>query len=346
MTAVLEQPEVIIQDHEPLEPADKGVSRQATRILFCSLDVLTPSRKRSTRRLKYGGHEVTANCLAHTYGFIQKGRLTPLTMSGEPILEENAPDGIDFFPLSAAPKTEIANALIMQGSESPIGAIPAYPGDEISSILNGSASEIDGRKIGLVEISALRGVKYKVEQVAPGLRVDRDMWEIQNYFFPKFPVVPVRLAEFRDLIMEGRRGTADSMIHSIAEDMLTSCDIGDLWANETLDAKERLIIQSRGHQGYAYVYDEMDDVLLAQTGREKVEQGMSKMVGQFAEIAQSGRADIAELGSVIAASNREFAAELAEQITRRLQPIEASDKPEDRVEPPKAEAKTKKKTDE
>ena len=339
MSTVLEQPDVIIQDHEPLEPADKGVSRQATRIVFVALDVLTPSRKRSTRRLKYGGHEVTANCLAHTYGFIQKGRLTPLTMSGEPILEENAPDGIDFFPLSAAPKTEIANALIMQGSESPIGAIPAYPGDEISSILNGSASEIDGRKIGLVEITALRGVKYKVEQVAPGLRVDRDMWEIQNYFFPKFPAVPVRLAEFRDLIMEGRRGTADSMIHSIAEDMLTSCDIGDLWANETLDAKERLIIQSRGHQGYAYVYDEMDEVLMAQTGREKVEQGMSKMVEQFAGIAQSGRADVTDLATAIREGNRDFARMLAEElVSARAEKVAE--------EPPKAEVKTKKKTDE
>lgn len=324
-TQVLEpEVDVIIEDHTPIEQPDTSRARLANRYLFLALDVLTPSRKRSCKRLQFGGHEVVSECLAHTPGFVQRGRITPLVRSGEPILEENAPEGSDFFPIIQPPKIEIPGQLIMQGSESPVGAIAAYPGDHFSSIMNGSGSEIDGRKIGLVEITALRGKNYSVQQLAPGLRVDKDIWEIQRFFFPSFPRLPRLMTEFRQLVRDARSKTSDSTYHSIADDMETSFEIGGLWANETLDAKDRLIIQSRGHQGYAYVYDELDEVLFEQLGREKIDQGMSKMVGQFAEIAQTGRADMATLAQTIVQGNREFAELLlkglqAQQIPQSLE---------------------------
>lgn len=339
-----EQPDVILEDQAPPQQPDTSVSRQANRFLFVALDLLTPARKRGSKRLRYGGHEVISECLGHTWGFIQKGRFTPLTMGGEPMAQEDVPDGREgeWFPMSQPPKTEIPGQLIMQGSDLPTGAIAAYPGDHLSSIKNGSSSQIDGRPIGLVEIEALRGHNYKIQQLAPGLRVDPDIWQIQRYFFPDFPRVPVSLAEFRALLQHGWDRTQDSVLRSIAEDSMTSCEIGSLWATETLDAKERLIIQSRGHQGYAYVYDELDESLMLQMGREKAEQGMTKMFGMVSEAAQSGKADIAQLAEAIVQASKEGNRELGEAIVRGLQAQQA-EKPEaieaDVVEPAKSETK-------
>jgi len=339
----VEEPDVILEDQAPPQQPDTSVSRQANRFLFVALDLLTPARKRSSKRFKYGGHEVISECLGHTWGFVQKGRFTPLTMGGEAMAQEDVPDGREgeWFPLSQAPKTEIPGQLIMQGSDLPTGAIAAYPGDHLSAIKNGSSSSIDGRKIGLVEIEALRGHTYKIQQLAPGLRVDPDIWQIQRYFFPDFPSIPVRLAEFRALLQHGWDRTTDSVLRSIAEDGMTSCEIGSLWATETLDAKERLIVQSRGHQGYAYVYDELDESLMLQMGREKSEQGMAKMATQFAEIAQSGKADMVTLAQAITAGNREFAELLLKglqaQQVEKTEAIEA-----DVIEPAKPEKATPK----
>jgi hypothetical protein len=288
----------------------------ANRFLFLALDVLTPSRKRACRRLSFGGHELISECLV-TRNFVQKGRITGLVRSGEPILEENVPDGADFFPMTQPQRIEVAGALAMQDmSDSPLGAVPAYPGDHFSAIMNGSGSEIDSRKIGLVEIRALSGFDYKIEQLAPGLRVDRRLWDINRYFLPTFPVVPVLLTDFRKQIQAAYNGTADTTLKSIAEDMLQSCEVGSLWATETLDAKERLMVQGGPQQGYAYVYDELEESLLEQMGRSKAAQGMSKIASQFAEIAQTGRADVAQLASVMKEGNRDFARMLAEELVK------------------------------
>lgn len=312
----IEEVDVVIEDSSPIVQPDSLKTRLATRFLFLAIDVTRPSVKRAHKRMRFGGHEVISECLAHTMGFVQRGRLTPLVRSGEPILEENAPEGADFFPINVQ-RIEVAGAMAMQGmSDSALGAINAYPGDHLSVIMNGSSSEIDGRKIGLVEVRALMGHNYTIEQLAPGLRVDRNIWEIQRYFFPEFPKVPTRIVDFRAMLQSGYDRTTDSTYRSIAEDGLMSCEIGGLWCNETLDAKERLIAQSRGHQGYAYVYDELDEVLLEQTGRDKVEQGGARMAAMLAETAQSGRADVREFAAAIKDGNREFARMLAEELAQ------------------------------
>lgn len=336
---------ITIEDNTPIVQPDSSKSRMANRFLFVAIDVTTPSRKRACKRLQFGGHEVISECLAPTQGFIQKGRITPMVRSGEPILEENAPDGADFFQIPMAPKVEIPGALIMQGmSESPVGAIPAYPGDHFSVLMNGSGSEIDSRKIGLVEITALRGKNYKIERLAPGLSVDRDIWDINRYFFPTFPVVPELLTEFRNLIEKARSETADATLRSIAEDMLASCEVGSLWASETLDAKERLMVQGGPQQGYAYVYDELEESLLVQMGRAKASQGMTKIASQFASIAETGRADVAELATAIKEGNRDFARMLAEELAkvRAVQTVVSDPKPAEPETKPSTKGKQQK----
>lgn len=320
MSTLVEEPDVILEDNTPIQQPDSNRSKMANRFLFLALDVLTPSRKQSCKRLAFGGHELTSECLV-TRNFVQKGRITGLVRSGEPILEENVPDGADFFPMTQPQRLEIPGALAMVGmSESPVGAIPAYPGEHLSSIMNGSASEIDGRKIGLVEIRALAGFDYKIEQLAPGLRVDRRIWDLNRFFFPTFPGVPVLLTEFRDQIQLAYSKTADTTLKSMAEDMLQSCEVGSLWATETLDAKERLMLQGANQQGFAYVYDQLEESLLVQMGRSKASQGISSMASKFAEIAETGRANVTELASAIVQSskegNREFARMLAEELVK------------------------------
>ena len=303
-----DSPVIGVYDREPIQAPQSKIAREATRYLITVFDYLTPSRKRDCKRLRLGGHEVTANCLGRTGGFLQRGRLTPLETGGEPILEENAPDDSAFFPIPQS-NVDVPQG-IMQGSASAVGAIPAYPGDEISSILNGSSNHIDGRRIGIVESKVLIGHKWNAEEMAPRLVVDPYIWEIQRYFFPQFPVLPRLIVEVRELIERGIRHTKDTTIIAIAEDYLTSIEIGSLWATETLDSKERMMKQPVG--GMVHVYSELEESLLEQMGRSKVEQGMATMATQFASIAQSGQANIAELVKAISSSNKDFVKELLE----------------------------------
>src|SRR5687767_8293923 len=155
-------------DFAPLQPPTGTVRKEETRYLFNALDVITPKRKRDCARVARGGHEVQSYCLSRTRGFLRKGRITPLDMGGEPILEENAPDDTNIYPITN-PDTPIReNAGVMIGSQSPLVAIPAYPGVELPIILNGSANTLDGQRFCLVEIKALIGHKYRPTQVAPG----------------------------------------------------------------------------------------------------------------------------------------------------------------------------------
>jgi hypothetical protein len=148
MSTVLHEPEVFDEfaDHSLVQPPVGTIRKEETRYLFNALDVITPKQKRDCRRLVKGGHVVQSFCLTRTRGFIRKGRITPLDLGGEPILEENAPDDSSIFPINN-PDTPLAeNSRVMIGSQSPLVAIPAYPGVELPIILNGSANTLDGQQ--------------------------------------------------------------------------------------------------------------------------------------------------------------------------------------------------------
>lgn len=321
MSTVLHDAFTEFNDHAPLQPPVGTIRKEETRYLFNALDIITPKRKRDCRRLQMGGHEVQSYCLTRTRGFIRKGRITPLDMGGEPILEENAPDDSSVFPITN-PDTPIAeNSRVMIGSQSPLVAIPAYPGVELPIILNGSANTVDGQRFCLVEIRELIGHKYRPEQVAPGVVFDPDIWELQNLIFPKYPEVPVLLSEFRNCIEKVHQSSVgDDALRSICEDMLTSCEIGSIWANERIESEHRLMRQGALASGFAYVYSELAEVLLVQLGLPRQDQEL-KNISELAKSFQAGQGqiDIGALLTGLSAQNQQFAETLLKGIAAQMQ---------------------------
>jgi hypothetical protein len=330
MSTVLHEPEVFDEfaDHSLVQPPVGTIRKEETRYLFNALDVITPKQKRDCRRLVKGGHVVQAFCLTRTRGFIRKGRITPLDLGGEPILEENAPDDSSIFPIHN-PDTPVAeNSRIMIGSQSPLVAIPAYPGVELPIILNGSANTLDGQRFCLVEIKELIGHKYRPETVVPGIQYDPSLWELQTLIFPQWPEVPVLLTEFRNCIEKvHQQSVGDEAIRSICEDMLTSCEIGSIWANERIESEHRLMRQGALASGFAYVYSELAEVLLQQLGLPRQDQEL-KTISELAKSFQSGQghldvpALITGLTQLFSTQNREFAKELLQGLAAKETPAE------------------------
>lgn len=345
MSTVLEPPFTEFNDHAPLQPPVGTVRKEETRYLFNALDIITPKRKRDCRRLEKGGHEVQSFCLQRTRGFIRKGRVTPLEMSGEAILEENAPDDSSIFPINN-PDTPLGeNARVMIGSQSPLVAIPAYPGIELPNILNGSANTVDSMRFCLVEIKALTGHRYQPRQVAPGVVFDPDIWELQNLIFPNYPEVPVLLTEFRACIEKAHReAVGDNTLQSILEDMLTSCEIGSIWANERIESEHRLMRQGALASGFAYVYSELAEVILPQLGLPRQDQEL-KTIGELAKSFQAGQGqlDIGALLTGLSTQNQQFAETLLKGIAQQLQAKPAEENKGEVAAVKESAAKTKQK---
>lgn len=324
MSTVLDEPQVFdeFSDHSLVQPPIGTVRKEEPRYLFNALDIITPKRKRDCRRVAKGGHEVQSFCLTRTRGFIRKGRVTPLDMGGEPILEENAPDDSSVFPINN-PETSIAeNARVMIGSQSALVAIPAYPGVELPIILNGSANTVDGQRFCLVEIKELIGHRYRPETIAPGIVFDPDLWDLQTQIFPNYPEVPTLLTEFRACIEKvHQQNVGNDSLRSICEDMLTSCEIGSIWANERIESEHRLMRQGALASGFAYVYSELAEVLLPQLGLPRQDQEL-KTIGELTKSFQAASqpVDIASLIATVAGQlnqqNQDFAKTLLEGILK------------------------------
>ncbi len=340
MSAVLDQFQTGSEfgDYAPLQPPTGTIRKEETRYLFNALDVITPKRKRDCRRLAKGGHEVQSYCLSRTRGFLRKGRITPLDMGGEPILEENAPDDSSVYQINN-PETPVGeNARVMIGSQSPLVAIPAYPGLELPNILNGSANNLDGQRFCLVEIKALIGHKYRPVQVAPGIVFDPDVWEMQQYIFPDYPEVPVLLDDaanaynpltFAGQIRIAHRDTDDQVMRSICEDALSSCEQGVTWANERIESEHRLMKQGALASGFAYVYSELAEILLVQLGLPRQDQEL-KNISELAKSFASGQGnlDIGQLLAGLSAQNQQFAETLLKGLTAQLQANQVENKGE------------------
>lgn len=348
MSAVLDEFQAVDQigDFTPLQPPTGTVRKEATRYLFNALDVLTPERKSECRRVRDGGHEVQSFCLSRTRGFLRKGRITPLDMGGEPILEELLPDNSDSYPITN-PESMVPTGT-MHGSSSALVALKAFPGIELPIILGGSANHMacgeDGaQRFCLVEMTPLVGKEYRPEQIAPGLLLDRDIWDIQKYIFPDYPKVPIPLSEFRGLIKVAYDDVDDVDVKQICREMLESCELGESWANNRIDSEHKLMKQGALATGYAYTYSKLAPVLLEQLGMPRQDEEL-KRISDLAKSFRDGQQqiDIGALLTGLSAQNQNFAETLLKGIAAmRGQKAEESKKEEAAVKESAAKPKQK-----
>jgi hypothetical protein len=171
------------------------------------------------------------------------------------------------------------------------------------------------------EIKELIGHKYRPETVVPGVQYDPSLWELQTLIFPKWPEVPVLLTEFRNCIEKvHQQSVGDEAIRSICEDMLTSCEIGSIWANERIESEHRLMRQGALASGFAYVYSELAEVLLQQLGLPRQDQEL-KTISELAKSFQvgQGQIDIGALLTGLSAQNQTFAETLLKGLAAQMQ---------------------------
>src|SRR6185369_11429654 len=234
------------------------------RYLGTAINMITPALVRDNPHMKDGGLNIFNHCLRHTGHFVKKGRIVPLlTNTHTPVpVEEVNTENSAYFEIPAGGDMTFRGDGPLTTEGGYVG-YPAYPGQQINHILEGSV--IGGTQRLAGEISTLKGHKYTLKDMG-GFLSDPDLWKIQLALFPNYPQVPVLLSDFRRQIQIAfDSNTGD--IRDVAQDWLAICQQGESWLVRHVEEVHQRMGQAAS-QGYLFPYDEVDLVLLPQLGIE------------------------------------------------------------------------------
>ncbi len=204
------------------------IALNAPRHLFLAGDLLDPARRKDIN-LPGGGEEIPNRCMWRTGGLLPRCEITPMEMWGDPQPYELFPEGVRPLKLKGAPIEDqgISNRYVLNGK--PLFFVPIYPGELIVDALGIPT----GERRGIVEIEVLRGIDYG----GP----DR---EFQTLFFGPDYVRPVELRLIEEHIQQVADSVADPDAHSVAADMLKSCNQFREYAQEIV-SKAQTQLQER-----------------------------------------------------------------------------------------------------
>lgn len=300
MSAVLERETIpvpdLFGDREPFELPQANEDIKTPRYLFAALNLISPQVARERPHMAAGGLNVYNPCLNQSMDFIRRGRITPLlTNQHVPIpVEEANTDNAAYFSIPTAGDSLRLNSPFEAGSYM---GYPAYPGQQIVHILEG-APNIDGsgRRVGIVEITALKGHDYQLGMVEGGFRADPELWKIQRAIFPDYPNLPEQLVHFTEMI----RRAFDSnvgVVRDVAGEMLQSCTQGESWAIWSIEQVHQAMVQASA-KGYIHPYEEIDLVILAQLGRERQDEHFKRMAQQSQQIDPIALLNAVRQGSI------------------------------------------------
>lgn len=269
-------------EREMFIPPQSSEDIRLPRYLFTAANMITASFARDRPHMKSGGLNVYNPCLVQSMDFIRRGRLTPLLIGQHtPVPAEEAPDN-DTTYYNVEPEGEskrgLAGPLESVGMKSRL----AYPGQQIQHIMEGSPN-IDlasGRRIGIVEISTLKGHEYRLVDFGD-FRADKELWGIQKAIFPNYPKLPVLISEFTDLIKRAiDNNTGD--LRRIAEEELPSCYEWEGWMLRAIEKTHQDMAQA-AVKGYAAPYEELDLVILEQLGMRREDEHFKRSAQQAAQ---------------------------------------------------------------
>ena len=253
------------------------------RYLFTAINMITPAIIRDRAHMKDGGLNIHNPCLRHAGDFVKRGRIVPLltnTHTPVPAEEVNTENSAYFEIPGGGDMTFRGDGPL--ATEGGYVGYPAYPGQQINHILEGSV--IGGIQRLLGEISTLKGHKYTLKDMG-GFLSDPDLWKIQTTIFPNYPFVPVRLSDFTQQIQTAfDNNTGD--IRSVAEDMLPICQQCDAWAVRHIETVHQNMAQA-ATKGYAHPYDQVDLLILEQLGMKREDEHFKRTAQQAAATAQA-----------------------------------------------------------
>lgn len=275
------------------------VNREATRYLFFPGDVLAPRRKQERRDLAHGGEEFFSACMWRSRYFLRRGRITPLEYGARYDIIPRVPDGIR----GIAVVNNGTNPTILE--DPTLVGIPAYPGEELGTILGAGD---DGLPMGVVELTSIRAETY----------ADIQKEGYQKLFFPDYPSLPPTLSGLVGQIK--RVDTVDPLIRDMRDEMLLACDMFFFYGTAKVDQDHQLMRQPTTG-GYAFGYSPLAETLLPQLEIPRQDQGMrtmAKLTDKLTEAVINKGADGPNMEQVfalmkdnqealVAAMSREFA---------------------------------------
>lgn len=255
------------------------------RYLGTAISMITPTIARDCPHMKDGGLNIYNHCLRHTGHFVKRGRIVPLltnTHTPIPVEEVNTENSAYFEIPPGGDMTFRGDGPL--ATEGGYVGYPAYPGQQITHILEGSVIGGIQRLVG--EISTLKGHKYILKDMG-GFLSDPDLWKIQLALFPNYPEVPIRLSEFTGQIKTAfDSNTGD--IRNIAQDWLAICQQGESWLIRHIEQVHQRMGQAAA-QGYLFPYDDVDLVLLPQLGIERQDEHYKRTAQQAATTVQQSK---------------------------------------------------------
>lgn len=265
-------------DRAPFEIPKANEDIKLPRYLFTAANHITARIARDRPHMKAGGLNVYNPCLNMSRDFIRRGRITPLLISQHvpfPIEDANT-ESSDYFAIPLE-----GESLRMGGPFEVSGMVSkaAYPGQQIQHILEGSPN-VDfgnGQRVGIVEISTLRGHEYKLENLG-NFRTDPELWKIQKAIFPDYPELPFALRPFTELIrtaIDQNRGD----IRSVAEEMYPSCQMFEGWAERHIENAHQNMGQA-AVKGYSSPYEDIDLLILQQLEVNRKDEHYKRMAQQ------------------------------------------------------------------
>jgi hypothetical protein len=277
MSAALEVSEGYPLDGRPFEPPQINRNNEQPRYITFVGSVIEATSAMDRPWTKGGGIEIGNPCLRYTKHYVRKGRITPVLKDvhdwvTQDYWEKATGRDASYFQRQI-PSGYVAPAN-ESGYPSPIKAMygkVAVPGEQMDSILNGSANILDRTRRGVVELTELVGHDYRPENLGNGIVTDATIWQIQRAIFPDYPFIlkdgrpTVLLDDIEEVLIDAQRNTS---IRSIVDKYLTSLSQFRDYAKGSVDQTHYRMRESavKSEAGYIWKYTELDFVLMEQLG--------------------------------------------------------------------------------
>lgn len=277
MSAVLEVSAGYPVDGRPFEPPQINRDNEQPRYITFVGSVIEPTVALERPWTKGGGMELGNPCLRYVKHFIRKARITPVLKDVHDWVtadywEKATGRDASYFPRPIPPGyIAPANESGVPSPIRPMYGKVAVPGQQMDSILNGSANVLDRTRRGVVELTELAGHAYNPQQLDGGIVTDPTIWQIQRAIFPDYPLIlkdgqpTVLLDDIEALLIDAQQ---HSSLRSIIDKYLTSLSQFRDYAKGSVDQTHYRMRESaaKSEAGYIWKYTELDFVLMEQLG--------------------------------------------------------------------------------
>lgn len=273
MSTVLEREvsEGIPVDRAPFEIPQKSRDNEAPRFVTILGSLIEPETAALREWTKWGGIEVANPCLAVVKNFLRKGRISPV------LVDKHRWVHVDWWQKATGSDASYFDRVVPAGYQAPMNefgrpsVIPpmkaklAYPGEQMESIINGSANVFKGIRRGVVELKSLAGMTYNPVRLSNGVFTDPELWKLQLAIFPKYPFLPILLDETEGILEDAK---IHSSLRATVDEMLTSLAQFRDYASGTVEQTHYTMreVGQKSEVGYIPRYTGLDFVLLEQLG--------------------------------------------------------------------------------